>query len=190
MCQGFVFSKACTCSETDQNRSWVCPGLAIPVSRPLSVVIPLAPCSLCICNNSDDGCSQILSWPGRPLLPAIVPRRAALCHPAASGSAGAGQPAGTSSDLAVLTATSPLFPGILRVSRPPELLQTCRTSDWGGGARLELRSAVSPSGAGAADGGCATPSLALALLVPQSCRFQVALWRGKDSPQGCLRAAC
>lgn len=36
--------------------------------------------------------------------------------------------------------------------------------------------------------GCAT-SLALALLVPQSCRFQVALRRGKDNPQGCLQAA-
>lgn len=80
----------------------------------------------------------------------------------------------------LLSGILPLLSGILPLPCPPELLRTCGTSDQDGGAWLELRRVA---------GGCGTPSLALALLAPQSCRFQVALRRGKDNPQGCLRAA-
>lgn len=92
---------------------------------------------------------------------------------------GLGGRLGSSDARARLAAVSPLLSGILPLPCPPELLRTRGTSERDGRAWLELRRAA---------GGCATPSLALALLAPQSCRFQVALRRGKDNPQGCLRA--
>ena len=70
---------------------------------------------------------------------------------------GLGGRRGGSDALAVLAAVSPLFSDVLLVLRPPELLQTRGTSERDGGARLELRSAASPSCAAAVPAGAVPP---------------------------------
>lgn len=142
----------------------------IPVSRLLYVVFPLAllrgvsvitrmvVASRCSAGQASPCCEDN---PQGPALP------------------GLGSRLGSSDARAGLAAVSPLLSGILPLPCLPELLRMRGTSDRDGRAWLELRRVA---------GGSGTPSLALALLAPQSCRFQVALRRGKDNPQGCLRA--
>lgn len=158
MCQGFVLFKACTCGEADQ------PGAGCaPIPRYPGVLTPVrgssfGPFSPWIC--SDVGCSAPAAS-----CPAGTCRGSLPGRQRCSGRAWAG-----------LAAPSPLLARVLPVPCPPEPLPARGGSEGGGGAWLER-------GGRAAHGGCATPSLALALLAPRSCRFQVALCGGKDNAQ-------
>lgn len=88
MCPGFVFSKARTCGETDQNGSWMCPGPALsrfPDSHTCSRLWLRSSLTSSWCcdlqSSSKQAGARMRGWgsPGSPSAAAVLPR--GLCHP-------------------------------------------------------------------------------------------------------------